>query len=479
MRRRVLLYLTLIAMSACNGDRSVRPSESSAAKPSNDISDGAHDGVGMSSNPDFFFLPPMVKNPSGSRNWDDGAFNPDLEPTIEICASTALVETNLATAACPTVATMTAVAGTGSEAYTANWKVPESSTIFYRINITVGTRRLGYADVKTGSNASQLKNIDTDELIPLVDGRTLPIKFRVERFALCDVPGVGPCATKTVDVNRAARVSTALVAEKDDGIIFGAGTTSTTPNKKTVTVERCTDFRERNITDLPTFGPCVRVRVEPALTAKLAAPALVYSCDVTVASASATVNTAQAERIAMHRLVGDKLEALPHDHPDCITPTAAAGSMRGMFADLRHGKLKSAARRMVAMLAPRPLYAARFIDSGGGGFTDLSDEAEGVGRSRSSTSGARLSVSQATSRPFHEFQFLLPAKFEFVETPTDRAAYPEDAVSVSVKVTDLGGDPVMNARLRFSAGEGSTVSDEFKYTDAGTNPALRGIATVT
>jgi hypothetical protein len=480
MRRRVMLCLTLIAMSACNGDKVVQPTDA-PTNPSNAISDGNNCVVAGTvctiGNPDFFFLPPMVQNASTSPEWDAGAFNADLEPIVKICASKALVVADIPTAECIAEADRIAVADAGAEHYAVNWIVPSTSTIYFRIAVVVGTTTLGYADLETGSNASQLKKVGTSESIPLVDGRTLPIKFRVERFALCEVAGVGPCATKTVNVNAAAKISTALVSDKDDGIIFGGSTTTTTSSKKTVTVERCVDFHVREITDLPTFGPCVRVRVEPALTAALTTPALVYSCDVTTTSAVNTVSAKQAERIAMHRLVGDKLEALPHDHPDCTTSTSSKASVRSMLANLARGRLGSAARQIGAMLAPRPLYAARFIDQGGGGYTHLEDEAEGSGRSISVTGGARLSVSLAGGRPVHEFQFLLPAKFAFIETPTDRAAYPEDALSVSVKVTDLGDEPVMGARLRFSADQGGAVSDAIKYTssDAGS----RGIATVT
>ena len=490
MRRCVMLCLTLIAMSACTGEKLVRPSDAPTS-PSSAISDGNHcetSGPGcLKGNPDFFFLPPMVKNPSSSSDWQEGTFNADLEPTVEICASAATTAANVGTAACPVTATLVATVESGTEQYQVNWQVPnDASTIFYRVKVIVGTKTLGFADLETGSSAAQLKKVDTGELIPLVDGRTLPIKFRVERFALCAVPGIGPCATKAIDVFGAGgKVSTALVATKEEGIIFASNpttatasafATSTTTGKRTVTVERCDDFRDRGITDLPTFGPCVRVRVEPALSSALTAPALVYSCDVTIASATATVSRAQAERIAMHRLVGTALEALPHDHPDCSTSTSAAGSVRGMFADLRQGRLKSAARQMVAMLTPKPLYAARFIDLGGGGSTRLSDETEGVGRSLSATKGARLTVSP-TSPTHHEFQFLLPAKFEFIETPLDRAAYPADQVQVSVKVTDLGDEPVMNARVRFSAGQGGAVSDAIAFTSS--DAASRGIATVT
>ncbi|NUR35101.1 MAG: hypothetical protein HOQ30_13920 [Gemmatimonadaceae bacterium] len=487
MRRRVLLYLTLIALSACNGDKVTAPTDA-ATDPSKVIVDGNHCVISGTTctigNPDFFFLPPMVQDPSSSPNWDTGAFNPDLEPVVKICASRALTVDQIPTAACDADPDRIAVVDPSAEQYKLNWQVPTSATIYYRLAVTVGTTTLGYADLETGSNTGQLKKVGTNEVIQLLDGRTLPIKFRIERYALCEVPGVGPCATKAIDVFGAGgKVSLPLVpnSTKDNGVIFasstastaGLATTTTTTGKRTITVERCTDFRQREVTDLPTFGPCVRLRVEPALTSPLTTPALVYSCDVTAASVTGTVSHAQAERITMHRLVGDKLEALPHDHPDCGLSTAATGSMRGMLSDLAHGRLRSAGRQMVAMLAPKSLYAARFIDLGGGGLTSL--DAGGGALSVSSTGGPRLSVS-GVGQPRHEFQFLLPAKFDFIETATDRAAYPADQLSVSVKVTDLGDEPVMNARVRFSVDQGGTVSDAIKST--GSDGCSARIATV-
>src|SRR4051794_24457212 len=84
MRRRVLLCLTLITMSACNGDNVIKPT-ASPTPPSKDISDATHSPQSRVSTPVFFSLPPMVKDASGSSLWNAGAFNASLHPTVEIC----------------------------------------------------------------------------------------------------------------------------------------------------------------------------------------------------------------------------------------------------------------------------------------------------------------------------------------------------------------------------------------------------------
>ena len=50
--------------------------------PSFVINDGARGG-----NPDFFWLPPLVRHPlPHAPNWDFGEFNRELEPEVHICA---------------------------------------------------------------------------------------------------------------------------------------------------------------------------------------------------------------------------------------------------------------------------------------------------------------------------------------------------------------------------------------------------------
>lgn len=57
-----------------------------------------------------------------------------------------------------------------------------NTTKIYRVSVYAGINGtlLGYADVQPVSSGSGLKNVDTEEYIGLKDGRTLPIKFRIE-----------------------------------------------------------------------------------------------------------------------------------------------------------------------------------------------------------------------------------------------------------------------------------------------------------
>jgi hypothetical protein len=506
MRRSVLLSLALVMMSACRGDDATRPNPTDASSPNPSISDATHcatPAVGcVKGNPDFFWLLPLVPDPMGTPTWRAGAANPDLSVSLDICelsaTSEAQIKANPDAAACKaggyalstTVGSknisfgplddaeidalryfITHYTSFGEPYYHYGWMVPVRTApwtappTFFRVRTSVGSKQLGYLDFEQPNNLGQLFNITTGQFVPLLGGIRLPINFRVQNYALCEVPGVGPCATKAVDLVAGGTVATPLTATGLlSGITFPAAPPpppgSPPPPTVAVTVQGCTDLHVREVTDLPTFGPCVRVIIEPALTAPLVNPALVFSCDVTGAAVAAGVlNPLQAERIALHRLTpSGNLEALGHADPVCTPRVASTPTLRGMLAALAHGQVKSAAKQIGALLLPKPLYAARFIDLGGGGITLLPPDVPPL--SIAPVSGARLAVSPSTpTSTINDFQFALPAKFQIDATPTGLSGPPGSTFNVSVKVTDLGGAPVQFARVRFSADNGGTVNN--------------------
>lgn len=149
----------------------------SASPPSFEIADAAR---GWKAG--FYWLPPMVSAPAHG-----GTFDAELSPSIEIC--------ELIAGACgPILATFTTTSGLGGETigidlgeehYRVNWHTDAfalSTSALYRVAVRAGVRGvlIGFADVQPVSNGSGLRKIDTDEFIGLVDGRTLPIKFRIE-----------------------------------------------------------------------------------------------------------------------------------------------------------------------------------------------------------------------------------------------------------------------------------------------------------
>ena len=132
--------------------------------PSNAILDGSVDG----GNEHFYFLPPMVRAPDFV-----GEFAPDVAPEIRIVA--------------PDEADIVLYPSLEDEHFHANWDTKSydlDAEKIYRIRVLVDGFELGYADVQLVSNGSEFKNVTHHEFVPLIDGRTLPIKFRVERGAL-------------------------------------------------------------------------------------------------------------------------------------------------------------------------------------------------------------------------------------------------------------------------------------------------------
>ena len=163
---------SLAFLAACSGDTPVQPAATTqqSGPEATAISDGNHGG-----NAQFFFLPPMVAAASYT-----GTFDATHTPVVRITEDGApLIELN---------ATIPA----GSEHYQVNWHTQDfdlDPTKTYRITVLVGGVVLGFADVDVVSSAKQLKSVNTGEYIALLDGRTLPIKFRIESDPWVQVSG--------------------------------------------------------------------------------------------------------------------------------------------------------------------------------------------------------------------------------------------------------------------------------------------------
>lgn len=426
MTRRTLAFVSLVALAACRGEPSGPLEPNSPGGPSFVILDGAH----PSGNPDFFFLPPMVPNPSGDANFDAGGFNPNLEPGVTICALNAAEESEVPGASCSTEPPpIEFVFGSGAnpvevttagQHYRVNWKVPNTTTVFFRITVHVGVEVLGFADIKTGTGG-QIKNVDTGELIPLKDGQTLPIMFRIEQFALCDSPLTGGCSSGTVDP-----ATGGTVFYTEGGVTVGGVTIPAQPgggDPITVTISPC---EEENLpVDIPLFGRCLDVLTDPLVEGDnaLEVPGEVFVCEIGV---PASISAAQKARITLHRQHDGGIEALPHTPGSCPSAISSVDfSLKGLIRAVAHGQWKTAKEQVFVLLAPKPLYARR-LDVGAGGLT----------------------------AEFSQFQNALPAKME-IYSGDGQVALPGAELNPTVIVTDLMGDPVENATVNFSAVNGT------------------------
>lgn len=178
----IVATLSLLAFTGCESDSDDLILEEENflelnLSATDGIFDGANGGI-----EGFYFLPPMVKSPSYSGTFDAG-----LSPVVEICETKECVTMH---------ATFSMVEGEGSELvrvdeqgehYIVNWHTDKTGTEVgktYRIRISVAGTVLGHADIQMAENGQDAKNLTDGEAIALVDGRTLPIKFRVEEGAV-------------------------------------------------------------------------------------------------------------------------------------------------------------------------------------------------------------------------------------------------------------------------------------------------------
>lgn len=174
-RTRLLLPLVLATLAACTeGGRVTEPLSGGASVAIADAGTGFKAG--------FYFLPPMVKNPTYS-----GSFDPDLSPVVAIHSG--------ATCSGTPHARFSMSSGSGSEVvrrddteerYIVNWHTDRTGAQMnttYRICVHADEPEtednlLGHADVQLFQNGNQAKNANGD-VIALV-GKVLAVSFRPE-----------------------------------------------------------------------------------------------------------------------------------------------------------------------------------------------------------------------------------------------------------------------------------------------------------
>lgn len=433
-----LFSLVLVALLVVSCDsQSVGPTSSdrggdeTPSSPQTDISDGAH----MDGNAEFFFLPPLVPDPSGDPDFDEGAFRGDFLPfvTVEIrhlsdCQTYDETGTLLTT--------FTSTTGPGSETvrvdlqaehYIANWHVGDFTEVSdgdcFRVAALVGGQELGFADVeivdKVGGKG---KNQNTGDDISLKDGRTLPIKFRVEENALCE--GNGPCESQVITDANGGQV--VLLDDQGDpigGIDFEPNSLPDGQDAVVVTVEvapldqgeACLEIGGLPV-GLPQFGECLLITTDPPLAGELDPPATVGVC---IELPNTGLSGVQQDLLQIHRFDEDTGEttALPNTSTDiCNAPSALGPALEGPFEFAQAG-WRLFQENVLFWMDPPPLYAG---DLGLGGFT------------------------RSTSR----FKWALPAKMEILGgnnqvEATGSTVDPDP----TVLVIDQNGDPVAGATV--------------------------------
>lgn len=445
MTRRALAVLGLAALGACARDTAGPSHLPGSGDPQFVISDGSRPG----GNPDFFFLPPMVSNPSNDPDFTEDGFNPNLGPaiTVTVCAldvaNNAPESAVTATTACKSGGYAENFSGSAvemilnQELYKAEWKIPASPETYYRIFVRVGETLLGFADVKTANSGSS-----TDFVVEK-DGKTLPIKFRIESGALCSPAGSSPCSSNVIDPDVGG-----TVLFVDDGEVKGGVTIPPQPGGGDPIVVNMQNCAAGNIAvDIPRFGGCITVTTDPEFTEEeenaLEVPGSVFVCQLDESTTG--LSEEQEELLTLHRQHNGNVFALPHTGDSCPVVVGARGTLGGFLRALVHGNWHQVKGELAAMIGPTPLLARR-LDAGAGGITEF----------------------------FSDFQFALPAKMEITETSGGQgeSVQPGAQVTISALVTDLNGDPVQNAWVHFNTSS-TSVTPAADSTDA------NGIATAT
>ena len=169
--------LVLLSVLSCTPEATAPHARANPGTAGFAISDAVHGGGRAG----FYFLPPLVPQPA------TGVFDNTLAPVVEVCEWTTSCGTVIARFTTTTGTGGATVAALGDH-YAVNWKTDVCASgpcsldpaKTYRIRILVGGGEAGFADVDVVANGSQLKNVQTNEYIGLLNGRTLPVKFRIE-----------------------------------------------------------------------------------------------------------------------------------------------------------------------------------------------------------------------------------------------------------------------------------------------------------
>jgi Tol biopolymer transport system component len=175
------LLIAAVALTACQDDGSMAP----AADPMAAVSDGAH-GDG---NPDFFFLPPLVGDPSSEPTFEPGMFNGRLYPVMTVHEISE--ETDPPQPACSGIekrGPQVVPAVPDDEMYQIDWDTDDANLAtgtVYRLCVWGSSSMqtmLGFLDLMPVEGG--MKNVKTDTVFAFNDGRVIPVKFRIEQGAL-------------------------------------------------------------------------------------------------------------------------------------------------------------------------------------------------------------------------------------------------------------------------------------------------------
>jgi len=348
---KTLAFVVLAALAvACRNDRALPPG------PAFVIEDGNHNG-----NAFFYWLPPVVKQqaPGGQ------VFSKQLTPTITI--------TNLCTGAViRTIAGADVEAGSGQ--YQANWRTSDDyldAACTYRLAVNVGARQLGVADLDVVDNGKELKNVNNDEYIPLLDDRTLPIKFFIGVGSMCD-PGVIDCGE---GVARPGTSTTIVTTSGRAGLLVPAGAVSEDVTIAIQSVDNspgtvCIPNLLNQYAGTALDNACYEYRAAPT-NGTAALGHFTFNSNVTVGICP-PVNAMQESHAVLDLLQIYRFDDLGGGNTLTQALRNVPAPFLGCDPDHDDTFVGTIGRALLKLIGPRPLYASASaaFDLGSGGSTD-------------------------------------------------------------------------------------------------------------
>ncbi|WP_420126241.1 WD40/YVTN/BNR-like repeat-containing protein [Longimicrobium sp.] len=200
--RRLFMAVTLCALSAC-GVADSPTLATPEAPPSREVQHASTTGY-----PGFYFYNGIIPGDSAL-----GTFDPNVSPTVRVCRITnGVCGSNLGTASrtSPWWGNRYVTVNTSEERYQVDWptaSVNAQTGQIYRVSVSVGTRTLGFMDVKMVGSWFEFFTTDTNDYIPWFAGSTLPVYFRIET----GVPGSITVSAASINLNVGASVSVSSV----------------------------------------------------------------------------------------------------------------------------------------------------------------------------------------------------------------------------------------------------------------------------
>jgi len=353
MKCPAFVAFVILGTVGCYGDRTHSPSASALIQDANHLDGNAF----------FVWLPPLLQQQAPAEQ----VFSEQLQPTVTI--------SNLCSGA--VIRTLSGSEVQISDAkYLVNWHTADDNldaSCTYRIVVQTGSRQLGTADVDVVDNGRELKNVDTDQFIPLLDDRTLPIKFYIGVGSQCQRVD-SDCGEGTAQPDQN---TTIVTTHGQAGVFIPAGAVD---QPVTIIIESADD--RPCITGLlqPVFSgnlgavgnSCYDIHTDPPLTEINAAGK--FNTNVTVGMCAQTGSLDHATRdllqiFQLHIGADPAIRALNNTR----APFLSCDPSSPQFLGSRRSKLGNLVATLGSLFVPRPLFArtTAALDLGAGGQTDM------------------------------------------------------------------------------------------------------------